>query len=226
DTGPGFPSWFDFHPARCRSANTPETTPPYGQHGNRDRACNCENTPGRIFRFRAARAETMGKSQNFGIFVTCRAVPLRERCEPCAEQFDAGAAIHCPLERLQPIDLTLDRPVAPAFRQRVPHRRKAVAYGSRKALYRLQATPGRLVQPLIELVEIATPHDPSKAHSEPSHGAEARGRLLQRHNLCRLRLGQHAFRFHTKGGCHDWGDLPSGCRVDRRTPFAEWLWAG
>src|SRR5271166_4987751 len=157
---------------------------------------------------------------------TCRAVPLRERCEPCAEQFDAGAAIHCPLERLQPIDLTLDRPVAPAFRQRVPHRRKVVAYGSRKALYRLQATPGRLVQPLIELVEIATPHDPSKAHREPSHGAEARGRLLQRHNLCRLRLGQHAFRFHTKGGCHDWGDLPSGCRVDRRTLFAEWLWAG
>ena len=74
-----------------------------------------------------------------------------------------GAALHYSLERLQPIDLTLDRPIAPVFCRRVPHRRKVVAYGSRKALYRLWATSVRFVQPLIELVELAIPQDPSKA---------------------------------------------------------------
>ena len=74
-----------------------------------------------------------------------------------------GAALHYSLERLQPIDLTLDR-LAPAFRRRVPHRRKVVAYRPRKALYRLQATSVRFVQPLIELVELTTSQDPSKSH--------------------------------------------------------------
>src|SRR5271166_6594140 len=35
------------------------------------------------------------------VFVTCRAVPLRERGEPCAEQFDAGAAIYSAYARIR-----------------------------------------------------------------------------------------------------------------------------
>jgi hypothetical protein len=41
-------------------------------------------------------------------------IDLIRRNHPGAEQFDAGAAIHCPLDRFQSIDLTLRLPMKAA----------------------------------------------------------------------------------------------------------------
>ena len=54
-----------------------------------------------------------------GVFVTCRAVSLRERHQPCAKQLATGATVHRSLEHLQPVDLAFDRPVARALRNHV-----------------------------------------------------------------------------------------------------------
>jgi len=38
-----------------------------------------------------------------------------QRHHPCAKQVNAGTAIHAPLERLQPVDLSLRLTIAPGF---------------------------------------------------------------------------------------------------------------
>jgi hypothetical protein len=46
----------------------------------------------------------------------------RQRNEPRAQQLNPGPAIHLALDRLQPIDLTFHRSVAPFFGDRCVHR--------------------------------------------------------------------------------------------------------
>ena len=50
------------------------------------------------------------------------AMGWRQRNESGAEELDAGPAVHLTLERLQPIDLSFDRVVAPAVGGRCLHR--------------------------------------------------------------------------------------------------------
>jgi hypothetical protein len=58
---------------------------------------------------------------------------------PGAEQFDASAAIHSPLDGFQSIDLALRLPVAPGIQHRVSHSIKVLTHSSREALHGIDA---------------------------------------------------------------------------------------
>jgi hypothetical protein len=64
---------------------------------------------------------------------------LIKRYHPGAEQFDAGAAIHSPLDGFQSIDLALRLSVAPGIQHRVSHSIKFLTHSSREALHGVDA---------------------------------------------------------------------------------------
>ena len=66
-------------------------------------------------------------------------IDLIKRNHPGAEQFDAGAAIHCPLDRFQSIDLTLRLPIAPGLKHRVSDSIYILTRSSREALHGVDA---------------------------------------------------------------------------------------
>jgi hypothetical protein len=66
-------------------------------------------------------------------------IDLIKRNHPGAEQFDAGAAIHGPLDRFQSIDLTLRLPIAPGLKHRVSDSIYILTRSSREALHGVDA---------------------------------------------------------------------------------------
>ena len=66
-------------------------------------------------------------------------IDLIKRNHPGAEQFDAGAAIHCPLDRFQSIDLILRLPIAPGLKHRVSDSIYILTRSSREALHGVDA---------------------------------------------------------------------------------------
>ena len=96
-----------------------------------------------------------------------------ERYDSRAEQFHTGAAVHLPAQRLEPIDVAFDGPVAPGS-VTAP---STAARSCRSLRYELLQRPDlrvvRLRHPAVERRHLAVSQDGAEAQDEASHDGEA-----------------------------------------------------
>src|ERR1700733_8856819 len=122
----------------------------------------------------------------------------RQRNEPRAQQLNPGPAIHLALDRLQPIDLTFYRSVAPFFGDRCFHRENVPPQLVREVANQLDPTGTSSVQPTVQRgnrsglplllgwFEFGLLENRPEAHHQPSHGGIAWTALFQSINDLRL----------------------------------------
>jgi hypothetical protein len=71
-----------------------------------------------------------------------------------AEEFDASAPIHSPLQSLQAIDLALRLPIAPGFDHRVTDCIEIMQQGPTKPPHSVNSTTTDIIDPGRELVDV------------------------------------------------------------------------
>ena len=85
------------------------------------------------------RPAVKGLRQHFGSASISVQIMLIKRNHPGAEQFNAGAAVHGPLDCFQSIYLALGLPTAPGFQHRVSDSVEVLPRSSREALHGVDA---------------------------------------------------------------------------------------
>src|SRR5439155_1151962 len=78
-----------------------------------------------------------------------------ERHDASTEQFHAGAAVHLPPQRLEPIDVAFDRPIAPRFRDGPFYRGEIPTQRADELLQRPDLRVMRLHHPAVERRDVA-----------------------------------------------------------------------
>src|SRR3954468_22455115 len=89
-----------------------------------------------------------------------------------AQQVELGATIHVALDRLEPVDLTLDGTVAPGQRQGRPHGIDVLQQAPGEAT---QARGLSRIQPWVERGRVALAHEPGEAVGEVCREADVGG---------------------------------------------------
>ena len=92
----------------------------------------------------------------------------------CPQQFDTGAAVHGPLECLQPIDLTFGLAIAPGFGGRIPDSSEILTQCPGKTANSIQPRSIRIVQLDVEFLGIVSAQDAAETHRQPAHRREFR----------------------------------------------------
>ncbi len=73
-----------------------------------------------------------------------------KRQHPCTQEFDAGAAVHGPLERLEAVDLSLCLAVAPRLGDRLADRGETLPQRGCELPRRMDAGAGGVAQPTLQ----------------------------------------------------------------------------
>ena len=92
-----------------------------------------------------------------------------KRQHPRSQQFDAGAAVHGPLEGLQPVDLTFGLSAAPSLGDCIPDGVEVSTQRSRELLHGGDAGAPCVAEPSVKLAGIIA----AKNAAEPHRKADA-----------------------------------------------------